>query len=201
EISEVGWRHPVTGLLKAKVGDDREWGRWIRLIGTEGLGGETLTTGPEQQPLLILARHGEGRIAQLLSDHAWLWGRGFEGGGAQSELLRRIAHWLMKEPELEEEQLQGIASGNQLIISRRSLATEVEIVKVTDPDGKVTEVPMSRADKGVQKGAMELAASGLHRLDDGIRTSLVAVGALNPKELHDIRASAEPVRAAAKATD
>jgi len=201
EISEIGWRHPVTGLLRANMKEDETWGRWFRMIGTEADGGEILMTGPDQQPLLILERQGDGRIAQLLSDHAWLWGRGFEGGGPQSELLRRIAHWLMKEPELEEEQLKGTVSGSQLVISRRSLATGVETVRVTDPDGNVTDVRLSEANKGVQRGVMELGASGLHTLDDGTRTSLVAVGALNPKELHDIRASEENVRPAARATD
>ena len=43
----------------------------------------------------------------LLSDQGWLWARGFEGGGPQTELLRRLAHWLMKEPDLEEEALSG----------------------------------------------------------------------------------------------
>ena len=53
----------------------------------------------------MLDRQGEGRVAMLGSDHAWLWSRGFEGGGPQLELLRRLAHWLMQEPELEEEVL------------------------------------------------------------------------------------------------
>jgi hypothetical protein len=201
KISDVGKRHPVTGLLKANLEDDREWGRWFRMIEAEALGGETLMTGPLEQPLLILERSGDGRIAQLLSDHAWLWGRGFEGGGPQSELLRRVSHWLMKEPELEEEQLKGAVSGNQLVVSRRSLEVEPVTVRVTDPDGNVTEIPLSEGEYGVQRGVMELATSGLHTLDDGVKKSLVAVGALNPKELHDIRASPELVAPAARATD
>ena len=201
KISDVGKRHPVTGLLKANLEDDREWGRWFRMIEAEALGGETLMTGPLEQPLLILERSGDGRIAQLLSDHAWLWGRGFEGGGPQSELLRRVSHWLMKEPELEEEQLKGAVSGNQLVVSRRSLEVEPVTVRVTDPDGNVTEIPLSEGEYGVQRGVMELATSGLHTLDDGVKKSLVAVGALNQKELHDIRASPELVAPAARATD
>tara|TARA_R100000005_G_scaffold63228_1_gene32776 strand:- start:5992 stop:8082 length:2091 start_codon:yes stop_codon:yes gene_type:complete len=201
KISDVGKRHPVTGLLKANLEDDREWGRWFRMIEAEALGGETLMTGPLEQPLLILERSGDGRIAQLLSDHAWLWGRGFEGGGPQSELLRRISHWLMKEPELEEEQLKGAVSGNQLVISRRSLEVEPVTVRVTDPDGNVTEIPLSEGEYGVQRGVIELATSGLHTLEDGVKKSLVAVGALNPKELHDIRASPELIAPAARATD
>ncbi|MFC4271197.1 hypothetical protein GQF03_12395 [Sneathiella chungangensis] len=200
-VSAIGKRHPVTGLLKAKADADKDWGRWFRMIESEALGGETLMTGPSQQPLLILERSGDGRVAQLLSDHAWLWGRGFEGGGPQSELLRRISHWLMKEPELEEEQLKGTIAGNLLKITRRSLDTAPATVTVTDPDGNTTQLVLSEGEDGAQSGSVPIQTSGLHSLDDGIRKSLIAVGALNPKELHEIRATTEKIAAAAKKTD
>ena len=200
-VSDVGKRHPVTGLLKAKATTDESWGRWFRMIEADALGGNTLMTGPSQQPLLILERSGEGRVAQLLSDHAWLWGRGYEGGGPQSELLRRISHWLMKEPELEEEQLKAVVSGDMLRIQRRSLETVTARVTVTDPDGNVTQTDLVEGENGVQTGSVPLQTSGLHVLDDGARKSLVAVGALNPKELHEIRAGTEKIESAAKATD
>jgi len=87
------------------------------------------------QPLMVLSRAGEGRVALLLSDHAWLWTRGFEGGGPQAELLRRMAHWSMKEPELEEEALSGRQQGNDLIIERRTMADQAADVTVTSPSG------------------------------------------------------------------
>ncbi|MDF2366193.1 hypothetical protein [Sneathiella sp.] len=199
-ISETGKRHPVTGLLKANIQESDNWGRWFRMIEAEALGGETLMTGPSDQPLLILERSGDGRVAQLLSDHAWLWGRGFEGGGPQSELLRRVSHWLMKEPELEEEQLKAVVAGNMLNIQRRSLDTAPATVTVTDPDGNVTQLSLSEAENGMQTGNIPLQTSGLHILEDGQQKSLVAVGALNPKELHDIRASTDKIADIAKAT-
>ncbi|MEX1036045.1 MAG: hypothetical protein WDZ54_08815 [Sneathiella sp.] len=200
-VSDVGKRHPVTGLLKAKAAPNENWGRWFRMIEAEALGGDTLMTGPSQQPLLILERSGEGRVAQLLSDHAWLWGRGYEGGGPQSELLRRISHWLMKEPELEEEQLKAVVAGNLLKIQRRSLEIAPASVAITDPDGNVTNVDLSEGENGMQTGTVSLQISGLHVLDDGAQKSLIAVGALNPKELHEIRATTEKIMAMSKATD
>jgi hypothetical protein len=199
-ISETGKRHPVTGLLRANLQGNEKWGRWFRMIEAEALSGETLMTGPSDQPLLILERSGDGRVAQLLSDHAWLWGRGFEGGGPQSELLRRISHWLMKEPELEEEQLKAVVAGNMLNIQRRSLDTSPTAVTVTDPDGEVTTLSLTESENGIQKGSIPLQTSGLHILEDGRQKSLVAVGALNPKELHDIRASTDKIADIAKAT-
>ncbi|MBO0335300.1 hypothetical protein J0X12_16890 [Sneathiella sp. CAU 1612] len=199
-ISDIGKRHPVTSLLKANAKETDRWGRWFRMIEAEALGGETLMTGPSDQPLLILERSGDGRVAQLLSDHAWLWGRGFEGGGPQSELLRRISHWLMKEPELEEEQLKAVVAGNSLQIRRNSLDSAPATVTVSDPDGNVTRLALSDEKNGTQTGTLPLRTSGLHTLEDGQQKSLVAVGALNPKELHDIRASTDKIAEIAKIT-
>ena len=54
----------------------------------------------DEKPLLVLNDYGEGRVGLMLSDHGWLWARGFEGGGPHVDLYRRLAHWLMKEPDL-----------------------------------------------------------------------------------------------------
>ncbi|MFW6027726.1 MAG: hypothetical protein ACOC91_02860, partial [bacterium] len=124
-ITEEGARHPVTAALAGSgIGPEGavgkpQWGRWFRLIGSQKLSGRKLMTGPRDQPLLVLDRVGEGRVAQLMSDHAWLWTRGFEDGGPQAELLRRLAHWLMKEPDLEEEDLRAESRGDRLEVRRR----------------------------------------------------------------------------------
>lgn len=199
-VSDLGKRHPVTGLLKATTDGNKKWGRWFRMIEAEADGGETLMTGPSNQPLLILERQEKGRVAQLLSDHAWLWGRGFEGGGPQAELLRRVSHWLMQEPELEEEQLKAVVEGSNLEISRRSLDAAPVTVTVTDPDGNISRVALTPGENGAQTGTVPLLTNGLHVLDDGHRKALVAVGALNPKELHNIRASAGKIAPVAKMT-
>ena len=57
-----------------------------------------------------------------MSDQTWLWARGFEGGGPQAELLRRLAHWLMKEPELEAENLSAAIVGETIRVTRRTMA-------------------------------------------------------------------------------
>ena len=83
--------------------------------------GTTVMSGDHGEPLLVLDRVGKGRVAQLLSDQMWLWARGFEGGGPQAELLRRLAYWLMKEPDLEENDLRAAIEGDRLIVTRQSL--------------------------------------------------------------------------------
>ena len=95
----------------------------------------TVMTGDHGEPLLVLDRVGKGRVAQLLSDEMWLWARGFEGGGPQAELLRRLAYWLMKEPDLEENDLRAAVDGNRLVVTRQSLEPDDRPVTVTAPDG------------------------------------------------------------------
>jgi hypothetical protein len=92
ELSELGKRHPVTRNLEGADSNPPHWSRWFRLIDTKNPTGTTVLQGPDHKPLLILAREQEGRVALLLSDHIWLWARGFEGGGPHLDLLRRLSH-------------------------------------------------------------------------------------------------------------
>lgn len=167
-LSETGERHPVTQTLTG------EWGRWMRQIAFTPTAGETVMSGDGGRPLLQLARVGEGRVALLGSDHAWLWSRGFEGGGPQAELLRRLAHWMMKEPELDEEKLWGEVRDETLTVWRRSLAETVEDVTVTAPDGTIISVPMTQSDMGLFRGATPINGVGLYRLEDAGQSVVVA---------------------------
>ena len=189
-ITDVGSRHPVTATLIADPLAKPRWGRWFRQIEAGRDEGDILMDGVEKRPLLILKRVDKGRVAQLMSDHIWLWARQFEGGGPQGELLRRLAHWLMKEPELEEESLAARAQAGKLSIERRSLATEVPPVTVTAPSGATESVTL-KADRGRARATLAAPENGLYRIDDGTRTALAAAGALNAPELMDLRATAE----------
>jgi hypothetical protein len=131
-----------------------------------------------------------------MSDHMWLWSRGFEGGGPQAELLRRISHWLMKEPDLEEEDLRAQVRGGQLQINRRSLSIEEPEVTVTLPSGESQTLRLSPAGPGRTTGTLAAGENGLYRITDGSLTTLAAVGPLNPLELRDPRSTgalAEPL--------
>ncbi|HRO10760.1 hypothetical protein [Amaricoccus sp.] len=190
-ISQVGHRHPVTAGLEEHaprpVAADGTpgWGRWFRMVEVEPEGGEALMTGPEGRPLLVLAREGEGRIAVLGSDQAWLWSRGYEGGGPQLELLRRLAHWLMQEPELEEEVLRGTSDAGGVLIERRTLADGVPPVTATSPSGAVSELALTEVSPGRWQGRIEAAENGVWRLANGDRSAVAVVGPSAPKEFAD----------------
>ncbi|MGZ5961495.1 MAG: hypothetical protein ACXWLE_10455, partial [Rhizomicrobium sp.] len=123
-VTAQGMAHPVTRDLPGAntATSPPTWGRWFRIIGATKVSGETVMSGPNDRPLLVLDNVKQGRVAELLSDHAWLWARGFEGGGPQAELLRRLAHWLMKEPELEEERLSATIADGTITVERRTMA-------------------------------------------------------------------------------
>lgn len=187
EVTDQGERHPVTRALPGSEQTPPSWGRWFRMIDVEHKEGDVLMSGPGAKPLVILNRRGDGRVAQLLSDHTWLWARGYEGGGPQAELLRRMAHWLMQEPELEEEALSARFDGQNLTIERRSMADEVAPVNMVSPSGEESEVTLSKAGPGVWRAQVKADEVGLHRLDDGTLSTVAAVGNANTRELQDVR--------------
>ena len=199
-VSELGQRHPITsGLPGERVSGDGEldagagptWGRWFRLIETEARRGTVLLEGPGERPLLVVDRVEEGRLAQLASDQIWLWGRGFDGGGPQGELSRRLVHWLMKEPELEEERLSARFADGALLIERRTLSSEPVEATVTSPTGARQAVVLQPGDDGVARGEVEAGEAGLYRIEDPAQATWATAGAVDPPELADLRATAD----------
>ncbi|MAM94319.1 hypothetical protein [Parvibaculum sp.] len=189
EVTETGHRHPVTAELPGAAASPPDWGRWFRTIEVNAGGGDVLMDTPDGKPLMVLAHAGKGRVAQLLSDQVWLWSRGYEGGGPQAELLRRLAHWLMKEPDLEEENLSAIAQGSMLTVKRRTMENETPPARVTLPSGETRDVPLSEIAPGRFEGTMEAQELGLYRIAQGDLTAVAAAGPLNPREFSDVRAT------------
>ena len=192
-VTELGNRHPVTAELSGATSETGRptWGRWFRQLDTDIRSGQVIMSGIQERPLLILDRVGEGRVAQLTSDHMWLWSRGFEGGGPQAELLRRISHWLMREPDLEEEALRAEVIEGRLDIKRRSLDLEPRSVEVVSPSGEVHEVTLSPNETGRATASIAAEELGLYRVNDGSRTALAAAGPVNPREFEDARSTAD----------
>ncbi|HUO88824.1 MAG TPA: hypothetical protein VMU08_06595 [Rhizomicrobium sp.] len=190
-VTPLGLAHPVTRDLPGTntATTPPTWGRWFRLIGANKVSGETVMSGPDDKPLLVLDNVKKGRVAELLSDHAWLWARGFEGGGPQAELLRRLAHWLMKEPELEEERLSATIADGRIAVERRTMADSAKPVELTYPSGHKTTLTLRKTEPGLWRATAKADELGLYRLTDGTLTAVAAAGPLNPKEVADMRAT------------
>ncbi|MEO0386454.1 MAG: hypothetical protein AAF281_02840 [Pseudomonadota bacterium] len=205
-ISDLGQRHPVTRGLEAyaprPTADDGTpgWGRWFRLIEMERQSGHAVMEGPEGRPVLVLDRPGEGRIAMLASDQAWLWSRGFEGGGPKSELLRRLAHWLMQEPELEEEVLTAEPDGAEITVTRRSLQETVGDLTVRSPSGEEQVLTMTEIAPGVWQTQLAAPENGIWRLAEGTIETVTAVGPAAPREFEAPLSTAALLSPLAEAT-
>ncbi len=205
-ISELGQRHPVTEGLEnfapRLMSEDGTpgWGRWLRQIDVNALSGHTVMTGADDRPLLVLDRVEDGRVAMLMSDHAWLWTRGFEGGGPQLELLRRLAHWMMKEPDLEEERLSAKVNGGQVVLTRRSMSSTPRDIEVQNPDGTTQILTPTEVSPGQWQTTFEGEENGLYRLSDGALSSVVALGPLAPREFEQTIAGDALIAPLSKAT-
>ncbi|MBD12241.1 hypothetical protein [uncultured Roseovarius sp.] len=199
KVTDLGERHPVTAGLAQEF--DGDWGRWLRQVEVMQSAGDVVMSGVGDRPLLLLDRVGEGRVALLASDHAWLWGRGFEGGGPQLELLRRLAHWMMKEPELEEEALWAEATGQQMRVIRRSLTEDVGPVTITTPSGDVIERPLQEVSPGRFETLFDGPEIGLYRLENGDQSAVIGLGPAAPVEFERTIASAEALQPEIDATN
>ena len=182
QVTEFGLKHPVSESLES-FAPESGWGRWLRQIEVEATSGQVLMTGRGESPLLVLDRVGKGRVALLASDHAWLWDRGYEGGGPQAELLRRVAHWSMKEPDLEEEALLAEPTESGLKVTRRSLTEgPLASLEVTTPSGKRLAIPFQLVAPGRYQAEIVSEELGLYRLGSEDLEIVAALGPAAPRE-------------------
>jgi hypothetical protein len=199
-LTELGKRHPVTRDLEGSDSDPPHWSRWFRLVDTRNTTGTAVMHGPDNKPLLVLSREGEGRVALLLSDQLWLWARGFEGGGPHLDLLRRLSHWLMKEPDLEEEALRLTTSGHQLLVRRQTMADEVAGVTLTSPSGATRTLTLKPTEPGVWETSVTTNELGLWHATDGKLNALVNIGPANPREFAEVTSTTDMLAPIAAAT-
>lgn len=198
KLTEEGVKHPVTRGLPGADEKDPTWGRWFRQVDVRPERGRIIMNGAEDKPLLVLDRKGNGRVALLTSDHAWLWARGFEGGGPHTDLLRRLSHWLMKEPDLEEERLTASARGLKVTIERRSMEPTVPPVDVLSPSGESSEVILEEADPGLWRTTIDVREPGLYKMQTnsptGVLTALAHAGVEDPREMSEVTATDQRMR-------
>jgi hypothetical protein len=202
EVTDLGMRHPVTRRLEGTPADGSAptWAPWFRQIIARPRDGHGLMTGVDGLPLLVLKREGKGRVGLFLSDHVWLWARGYQGGGPYLDLLRRLSHWLMKEPELEEEALRLFVAGNKLQIERRTIGPPPGDVRLTGPAGDVLPITLTEAEPGLWRAEVALRRAGLHKAENGPLVAFANAGPPNPREFRNVVSTTEDLRQVAEWT-
>ncbi|SHL31770.1 hypothetical protein SAMN05444159_5599 [Bradyrhizobium lablabi] len=199
-LSDAGKRHPVTRGLDGSTTEPPHWSRFFRTVETRNATTPPVMTGADGKPLLLLSRFGEGRVALLLSDHIWLWARGYEGGGPHLDLLRRMSHWLMKQPDLDEEALRLQVHGHDLVVQRQTMADSVAPVTVTSPSGATRELTLSASEPGTWTSTIPANELGLWQATDGTLKALINVGPTNPKEFSEVTSTTDLLKPLAQAT-
>jgi hypothetical protein len=199
-LSDAGKRHPVTRGLDGSASEPPHWSRFFRTVDTRNASTPPVMTGADGKPLLLLSRYGEGRVALLLSDHIWLWARGYEGGGPHLDLLRRTSHWLMKQPDLDEEALRLQVHGKDLEVQRQTMADSVAPVTVTSPSGATRELTLSAGEPGLWTSTMPANELGLWQATDGTLKALINVGPTNPKEFSEVTSTTDMMQPLSQAT-
>jgi hypothetical protein len=193
KLTEQGQKHPVTRDLPGAKGETPSWGRWYRQVDVGTPTGQTVLSGAEDKPLLVLDRKGKGRVALLTSDHAWLWARGHDGGGPHTDLLRRLSHWLMKEPDLEEERLIASAKGLKLTLERRTMEKDIKPVAISAPGGGSSEVTLEAAGPGVFRSTIDVKEPGLYKMTTasaaGNLSAVALAGVEDPREMSEVTAT------------
>jgi hypothetical protein len=199
-LSDAGKRHPVTRGLEGSGSEPPHWSRFFRTVDTRNATVPPVMTGADGKPLLLLSRYGEGRVALLLSDHIWLWARGYEGGGPDLDLLRRMSHWLMKQPDLDEEALRLQVHGHDLTVLRQTMADSVTPVTVTSPSGVTRELTLNASEPGTWSSTIPANELGLWQATDGTLKALINVGPTNPKEFSEVTSTTDMLKPLTEAT-
>ena len=199
-LTDAGKRHPVTRGLEGSDSDPPHWSQWFRLVDIKRSDGTSVMQGPDDKPLLVLAHEGEGRVALMLSDQIWLWARGYQGGGPHLDLLRRLSHWLMKQPELEEEALRLIVKGRDISVERQTMADNVNEVTLTSPTGVTRTLNLQPVEPGVWRAGVTANELGLWRATDGKLTALTNVGPANPREFAQVTSTIDVLSPLTNAT-
>jgi hypothetical protein len=199
-LTDAGKRHPVTRGLEGSNFEPPHWSRFFRTVDTRNAVSPPVMTGANGEPLLLLSRFGEGRVALLLTDHIWLWARGYEGGGPHLDLLRRMSHWLMKQPDLDEEALRLNVKGHDLEVVRQTMGDSVSPVTVTSPSGTTRELTLTEGDPGQWRATMPAGELGLWQATDGTLKALINVGPTNPKEFSEVTSTTDTLKPLAQAT-
>ncbi|MBL4871112.1 MAG: hypothetical protein JKX72_09175, partial [Robiginitomaculum sp.] len=188
-ISKKGQRHPITQIFHGSIAEN--WGRWYRTIDADVIGGDVLMVSDNNKPLLIVDKVKKGRVGLLLSDQAWLWAKGHDGGGPYNEMFRRLSHWLMGEPDLEAERLTASITDGILTVDHFSLDDEAKTANILTPSGQIQTLTLRKITPGHYRAVQDATRLGAYRIDSGKLSTLVAAGALNPHEFKHIIATSK----------
>ncbi|MDE1152329.1 MAG: glutamine amidotransferase [Micavibrio sp.] len=193
QLTDLGMKHPITADLMRQL-QQKMWGQWLSQASVSQLHGQELMTGIDKSPLLVIDKVGDGRVAVLASDNIWLWSKGVGQSGPYTDLLRNLAHWLMKEPELEDDFIKAEAKGNTITVAERDLTPDVKQVMMTKPSGEQSLVTLNVKEPGWIKAEVAADDNGIYGFDNGVKKAFAVVGSARNEEFADVHTTDEKLK-------
>lgn len=190
-LSDIGKRHPVTADLSGST----RWGEWLTQTPLTATRGKTLMTGQGQAPLLVIDEVDKGRTAIVASDNLWMWSKGGQAAGPYNDLLRNLSHWLMREPELEEDYLKASVIGRTLTVAQRPGDNATPpAVEVTLPSGERQTLELTTPRDGWVEGSINAQENGIYVASNGVRKAFVVVGTAQSQEYSDVMTTVDRLK-------
>ena len=187
QLTDIGRRHPVTEKLSMDDHSASLGGFWYRYLKANQVDGNVLMQTPDKSPLLVLKQVHQGRIALLLSDQIWLWSRE-QKGGPQAELLRRLSHWLMKEPELETQRLSADIQDGKLQFQWHDINSRQDnLFTITAPDGKTQTIQLKTDQNGFSEATIPAQSIGLWKVSNDTHTVYAAPHPSDQEEFNELQ--------------
>ena len=195
QLTEIGKIHPVTKNL---FSDMKNYGSWYQMNKIDELDDESITllSGLNNKPLLVIKKVNKGRIAQIYSKNIWLWTKtGNDDGGPYNKLIKNLAHWLMKEPSLEDSKLKVAPQIEKKLLITKNFLKEPKLLEIkitiTTPEGNTIEKKLKRIKNNNYSEIFEYQEEGLYVISDLNNQVFVDTTSENNLELNEIHLTDE----------
>jgi uncharacterized membrane protein len=201
-LSDQGKIHPITRGIDNGLFTGENWAEWLRQIdvtSNPASGEKVLMSGIDDRPLLLIGEKDNGRIIHLTSDQIWLWARQYQQGGPYIDLMRKMIHWLLKEPSLEEGQIELSLDQDEIAVARY-INPAGETLKYTDPDGIEKPLPLKQGRDKIFHARIDASKQGLYSFSAGKNTAYIIAGAYDTLEQTNLIRSTEIIQPALSQT-
>lgn len=177
-----GQLHPITRNIDQNQYEGEKWANWLRQIRVKANPDDKiLMDGVDGAPLILIGDEEKGRIIHLTSDQIWLWARGYKQGGPYIDLMRKMIHWLLKEPSLEEGQIELSLAGEYITVTRYINPDDAPLL-YTDPEGTEKPLKLSKTAKRTYTAQVPADKNGLYSFYSGNNRAYIINGAYDTQE-------------------
>lgn len=188
ELTELGKKHPITKSIFKNL---KNYGSWYEMndVLIDNKETSVLLKGLKDKPLLSIKKIDKGRISQIYSHNIWIWKNNILNPGPYRELIKNLAHWLMKEPELEEDELKVSIKGKKVFI-KKTIFKENDIknssVFIYGPQNNKEKLILNKKSENTFSNTYEIKKEGIYLVMDNSQVQLVETNNYSIHELENL---------------